>query len=831
MARATRSSARHMESNGDGSAPISTSTVPQEKASIPSTDHADCTNPALGTLSEAITEAHSAIAKLEALGLSQREKIPLPRCVVLGEQSTGKSSVIEAISGITTPRSTDTCTRCALYIQLQPTKDQWHARVCLRKSYVWDGKKRTRFPFWRQTEIVEEEFKSTTSLVELEHIIADAQLATLTPYSGAEPCEFSPNVVCIYVSCPTLEQPLSFYDLPGIIGQTEEDRNQYLVKFVKDLVCEYIQDSLVLVVCSLENDIANSVASGLARTHKVTNHCIRVLTKPDRLPVGSREDKLREVLAGNNFKLGHGYFVVKNPGQSDLDNKLTHGEARSMEDHFFTNNEPWATTFGGFHDQFGTNNLRAYLSDKLAAQILGNLPQIRKDTIQRLAQVETDLSHLPQPPANPMRTVTDLILNFSNHIGKEMQADLRNRSWHNEWEKIHQQLFKDLESMKPKLRVRGDRDVGIFPVSADNTADNAILITDDEGDTSPAAQTPVAGMPSTPKKRKWDVDSTSETSSPFKRPAAPDGDAEDKKYSQFKMVFMLDDMAKYLNQSKSRLPDLLDPRAVEDLIHEALQHWEEPLRAFFYILGRKIESNVKAIFQHHFGRWSSSPIYNESWKIVLEILKSSLAELHMMALHSLNDEREGPVVFFESTASEEHERMRDLYRDARTRYRSSIYQKEYREYTNRHPVDLDKLRRDEKVWSLITAEPYENEINLIAKVTSYYEIASRRFYEAIAIRVQSKFFKRLRTDLRDELESNLGINEIMTGGQQAVYLLAEDSHRLDMRNQLLSTQGTLKQALAHLDEVDHKYGLANMQEQEQEDAADENDELAEDLEN
>ena len=38
----------------------------------------------------------------------------LPQIAVIGQQSAGKSSVIEAISGITLPRSSGTCTRRVL---------------------------------------------------------------------------------------------------------------------------------------------------------------------------------------------------------------------------------------------------------------------------------------------------------------------------------------------------------------------------------------------------------------------------------------------------------------------------------------------------------------------------------------------------------------------------------------------------------------------------------------------------------------------------------------------------------------------------------------------
>jgi hypothetical protein len=76
---------------------------------------------------------------------------------VTGEQSTGKSTVIEAISGIKTPRSTDTCTRCPLFIKLEPAEDpraKWSATVSLRRGFAYDGKSgrgpERRFPGWAQ---------------------------------------------------------------------------------------------------------------------------------------------------------------------------------------------------------------------------------------------------------------------------------------------------------------------------------------------------------------------------------------------------------------------------------------------------------------------------------------------------------------------------------------------------------------------------------------------------------------------------------------------------------------------------------------------------------
>ena len=47
------------------------------------------------------------------------ENIELPAIVVVGDQSSGKSSVLESISGIALPRGTNIVTRCPLELQLR----------------------------------------------------------------------------------------------------------------------------------------------------------------------------------------------------------------------------------------------------------------------------------------------------------------------------------------------------------------------------------------------------------------------------------------------------------------------------------------------------------------------------------------------------------------------------------------------------------------------------------------------------------------------------------------------------------------------------------------
>ena len=75
------------------------------------------------------------IQDLQHLGIED-SKIALPRICVIGDQSTGKSSLIEAMSEIKVPRSAGTCTRCPLEINLSETEDKWSCKVILTRKYM-----------------------------------------------------------------------------------------------------------------------------------------------------------------------------------------------------------------------------------------------------------------------------------------------------------------------------------------------------------------------------------------------------------------------------------------------------------------------------------------------------------------------------------------------------------------------------------------------------------------------------------------------------------------------------------------------------------------------
>ncbi|RMZ68410.1 dynamin family [Pyrenophora seminiperda CCB06] len=779
-----------------------------------------------------IKEAMATVNQLEGLGL-QRLDIPLPKCIVLGEQSTGKSSVIEAISGIKTPRSTDTCTRCPLFIKLEPSENPragWSATVSLRSQYKYDGNTahghNQRFPGWiykDQPTIVH--FAETEDQNELERIIAHAQLALISPHTDYREflrpqiaehyrCDFSPNVVSITITHPDLP-PLSFYDLPGIIGQAESAESQFLVKFVRDLVTEYINDpeALILVTCSLENDIANSTAGGIARKLGATKRCIGVLTKPDRLPPGSRHDKLKDVFDQKRFALGHGYFVVKNLGQDEIDRGLTHGQARHQEQQFFSQ-APWATTFGRYQHRFGTLNLQGFLSGKLAEQTTKKLPVIDQEISNRLLEVETALLQFPEPPThNAVRIISDIILDFSQEVRKELTAEFPCKAWHNNWKALQKTFFEALVSMTPTMRAGGmlDRSVysEVLACQPGGSASMAIPVDEDESEEEDDEDVNEhLDVPTTPSKKRR-LEGTpfpSPSKTPGRRgplnPPGPD-------YSNLRKRFVLDEVKQYLlENSHSKVTGQIEPRVVDAMMLGTLAHWEQPLDMFLKKFETQIRLQVKGLFDKHFSKWAKSTFHVEAWQIVEQMLDVNFHQQRtIVAEGSLSDEREGPYIFHQDQFDTEKATILEKYRQARLHTRFGVYKQARKRRTGKDMTAAEetKLMRDERVMTVLNREPYEVELSVVAQVTTYYMLAARRFHDAICMRIESKFYKHLRTQLRGELEENLGLNNGDAGHRNAVRLLSEEPVRYNKRKELTGQQQSLLKGQKLLRELQAKY--------------------------
>ena len=141
-------------------------------------------------LGRGVKELVQVVQNLRHLGVEDLI-LPLPKIVVVGDQSTGKSSLIEAMSEIKVPRDTGTCTRCPIEINLTEGSEEWSCKVSLLHTYMYTGRKgpgkfdtptknRPLGP-WTKQDPEESPFATVDTVSAVEEVLFLAQLAILNP--------------------------------------------------------------------------------------------------------------------------------------------------------------------------------------------------------------------------------------------------------------------------------------------------------------------------------------------------------------------------------------------------------------------------------------------------------------------------------------------------------------------------------------------------------------------------------------------------------------------------------------------------------------------------
>ncbi|KAJ7483869.1 P-loop containing nucleoside triphosphate hydrolase protein [Mycena galericulata] len=367
-------------------------------------------------------EMLSLMNKLRSVGA--QAELDLPRIAVIGNQSAGKSSVVEAISGIKVPRESGTCTRCPFECRMA-SASEWACRISIRREFDMAGK--------RLGDVSEMPFGGLiTDKDAVELMLRRAQLAALIPdadvvrilkmgleelressQNGKTP-SFSRNVVCIDLEGPDLTD-LQFVDLPGIIqNATAND-----VRLVEEMVVENIRGNcLILVAIPMTDDIENQKAMTLAREQDADGiRTIGVLTKPDLISSGSTKARALwlDVIEGRRHKLHHGYYCTRQPDEDERAKGMTVPEARKVESDFFARSAGWSTSIE--QERFGTDKLISTLSSLLVEIIGEKLPTIIQTASTHLEQCRAALANLPEPSTeDPATHLLTLITEFSAEI-------------------------------------------------------------------------------------------------------------------------------------------------------------------------------------------------------------------------------------------------------------------------------------------------------------------------------------------------------------------------------------------------------------------------------
>lgn len=331
--------------------------------------------------------------------------IDLPQIVVVGSQSSGKSSILTNLTGREfLPSGTGIVTRRPLILMLQSTRLPPGATIPdnADNEYEWGefshipGKKFHNFDEIRD-EIVRETDKSTGN----KGIIANPINLRI----------FSPNVLT-----------LTLVDLPGLTKVPVGDQPKDIEKLVKQMILHFItkQNAIILAVTAANTDLANSDGLKLAReVDPEGNRTIGVLTKVDLMDQGT---DVNDIMEGRIIPLRFGYVPVVNRGQQDILKKKSIRTALEAERHFFETHSSYSHKAA----YCGTAYLAKRLNGILHNHIKNTLPDIKNRIDQNLKKYQTELTQLgPGDVSSPSSVVLQTVTEFCNEYKSILEGQGR----------------------------------------------------------------------------------------------------------------------------------------------------------------------------------------------------------------------------------------------------------------------------------------------------------------------------------------------------------------------------------------------------------------------
>ncbi|KXS17655.1 P-loop containing nucleoside triphosphate hydrolase protein [Gonapodya prolifera JEL478] len=282
-----------------------------------SSDVAHQVTPAPSVLASELLDRIDSVRKLGVNHL-----ISLPQIAVVGDQSAGKSSLLEAISGISFPKDKEMCTTFATQIVMAKGAS-FAAKVTIDPdpSNISVGLPVPKSPL--DVAAVIEEAKNLMSEGNSNLIIAD-------------------KILTIELTGPNYPR-LTLVDLPGYVQSVIKGQSETIIEDIADIVDRHLKDerTITLAVIPANKDLATNVVVG--KVDKLGSNGARtlgVITKVDVIDAGEEEAVL-EILHGRRCDFGLGFHAVRNRNWAEVNGSLSTEELLVKEAQFFAR-APWS---------------------------------------------------------------------------------------------------------------------------------------------------------------------------------------------------------------------------------------------------------------------------------------------------------------------------------------------------------------------------------------------------------------------------------------------------------------------------------------------------------
>ncbi len=311
----------------------------------------------------------------------------IPQMVVIGTQSSGKSSVLNRILRMDIlPVGKQMVTRTPLHMELNQsnTGDKAHVEF---GTYSGEGNS------WHISNTLEICIPEPSES-DIENIITIIESETRKRAGIEKNISKKPIIMRIFSpNVPTL----TLIDLPGLTSVACKDKGQPhdIKKQIIDLASSYIKNpkTLILAVMAARDDLETDMALELIKQYEPNgDRTIGIITKIDLMNKGSDVSHYLDNRISKDLQLKYGYFAIKN---RSLEERISHTSLESfkIEAEYFNKN----INIYNRRDRLGLQSVEGVLVNVMIDRIRSNLPLIKGSLSEELRETRELLSQMGTP--------------------------------------------------------------------------------------------------------------------------------------------------------------------------------------------------------------------------------------------------------------------------------------------------------------------------------------------------------------------------------------------------------------------------------------------------
>ncbi|CAH2092109.1 unnamed protein product [Euphydryas editha] len=334
------------------------------------------------------------------------DAIQLPQIIVLGTQSSGKSSVIESLVGRSfLPRGPGIVTRRPLVLQLvYSPKDSKEHRLAEEGTVnleEWGKFLHTKDRIYSNFDEIRQEIERETD-----------RMAGSNKGICPEPINLK-----IY---STRVVNLTLVDLPGVTKVPIGDQPEDIESQIRNLIIKYIANpnSIILAVTAANTDMATSEAIKMAKeVDPDGRRTLAVVTKLDLMDAGT--DAI-DILCGRVIPVKLGIIGVVNRSQQDIIDKKTIEDSLKDEATYLQRKYPTIAT------RNGTPYLAKTLNRLLMHHIRDCLPELKVRVNVMISQFQSLLNSYGEDVSDKSQTLLQIITKFASAYCSTIEGTARN---------------------------------------------------------------------------------------------------------------------------------------------------------------------------------------------------------------------------------------------------------------------------------------------------------------------------------------------------------------------------------------------------------------------